>query len=342
MHSSPQLLIIDLEAKHVSWNIGNIRIESGLVLAPMTRVTDMPFRLLCRGLGAPLAYTEMVNVNAVCRGNKAARASFMTVPGDRPLGIQLLGTQPGKFLDAAVQAAGALGSAEGAFLDVNLDCPDEAVLAQGAGAALLRRPERVTAIIHTLARDQLLPVTAKMRLTSTDTAVAVKTARNIEAAGAAAIIVHARTVTQKNGGEARWDVIAAIKEAVSVPVVGNGGISSPRLLAEMLGTARCDAAMVGKAAIYNPGVFDRAGLGELQWHVIDDATRFAWLQSYCAYASNHNCIKRQRVLQRACDFFKSRLDAGAIGDLLAASRDVPTFLAAIEAWMRAGGRWQEP
>ncbi len=278
--SVQQLLTIELEAKHVSWNIGNIRIEGGLVLAPMTRVTDLPFRLLCRGLGARLAYTEMVNVNAICRGNKAARANFKTVPDDRPLGIQLLGTQPEKFLEAATRAAGAIGSAEGAFVDVNLDCPDEAVLSQGAGAALLRRPERVAAIISTLARCQPLPVTAKMRLTSTDAAVAVKTARNIEAAGAAAIVVHARTVMQKNGGEARWDVIAAVKEAVSVPVIGNGGISSPRLLAEMFGTARCDAAMIGKAAMYNPGVFDRISLGALQWPAIVDATRLAWLQTY--------------------------------------------------------------
>lgn len=285
----------------MTWNIGNIKIEDGLVLAPMTRVTDLPFRLLCRGLGTPLAYTEMVNVNAVYRGNKAARASFMTAPGDRPLGIQLLGTQPEKFLGAAVQIASAIGSTEGAFFDVNLDCPDEAVLAQGAGAALLRRPERVAAIIGTIARDQPLPVTAKMRLTSSDPSVAVKTARNIEAAGAAAITVHARAVTQKNGGEARWDVIAAVKEAVAIPVVGNGGISSPRLLAEMLGTARCDAAMAGKAAMYNPGVFDRAGLGASRWPEIADATRFAWLQSYCAHASDHDCLKRQRVLQRACD-----------------------------------------
>ncbi len=303
----------------------------------MTPVTDLPFRLLCRSLGAPLAYTEMVNVNAVCRGNKAARANFMTVPGDRPLGIQMLGTQPEKFLGAALQAAGALGAAEGVFLDVNLDCPDGAVLAQGAGAALLRRPERVAGIIRTLARDQPLPVTAKIRLTSTDATVAVKTARNIEAAGAAAIVVHARTVRQKNGGEARWDVIAAVKEAVSVPVVGSGGISSPRLLAEMLGTARCDAAMVGKVAMYNPGLFDRAGLGASQWHAIPDPTRLAWLEAYCAHASNHNCIKRQRVLQRACDFFKGRLDAGAMGDLLAASRDVLDFIAAIEARIGAGG-----
>jgi tRNA-dihydrouridine synthase len=214
------------------------------------------------------------------------------------------------------------------------------VLAQGAGAALLRRPERVAAIIRTLARGQPLPVTAKMRLTSTDAAVAVKTARNIEAAGAAAIVVHARTVTQKNGGEARWDVIAAVKEAVSVPVVGNGGISSPPLLEEMLGTARCDAAMAGKAAMYNPGVFDRATLGAPQWHAIADATRLAWLQAYCAHASNYGCLKRQRVLQRACDFFKGRLDAGTIDSLLAASKDVPAFLAAIEARIGVGGGWQ--
>ena len=117
------------------WNIGNVSITGKLVLAPMTKITDLPFRLLCRSIGANLAFTEMVNINAVSRGNKAALTNFLTCIEDRPLGIQLFGTQPDKFQTTAQIIVETIQPTQGAFFDINLECPDPKVLSQGAGAA---------------------------------------------------------------------------------------------------------------------------------------------------------------------------------------------------------------
>jgi len=310
----------------VSWNIGKIVIKGNLVLAPMTRVTDYPFRMLCRRCGASLAYTEMVNVNAVSRGNKAARMNSFTASGDEPLGIQLFGSQPEKFCSTARAIVESLQSTRGVFLDVNLDCPDEAIINQGAGAALLKRPERITAIIAALNAAQLLPVTAKMRLTSGDEALAVKTAKIIEAAGASALTVHARTIAQKNSGDAQWSTIKAIKEAVSIPVIGNGGINSPEAVSTLLRYTCCDAAMIGKAVLYNPSVFSEQSPGAKRWDPPTLQKRLEWTQSYFTIAIQNNCAKHQRLEQRAVDFFKDCIPATTITKIFTATKDIPSIL----------------
>nr|MDO8115780.1 tRNA-dihydrouridine synthase family protein [Candidatus Sigynarchaeota archaeon] len=305
---------------------GSIAIKGKVVLAPMTPVTDLPFRLLCREIGASLAFTEMVNVNAVNRGNKAARANFKTVAGDRPLGIQLIGTQPEKFVATARYIVDSLDSLDGVFLDINLDCPDTAVINQGAGAALLKRPDRISALIGCLKTEFSIPVTVKMRLTSMESALAVKTARNIEVAGADAIAVHGRTIAQKNDGDTRWDIIKAIKDAVLIPVIGSGGIYSPECLTIALESSRCDAVMIGKPAIYNPGIFQPRSPEEMRWRVPSTSERLGWLQAYYIHAERYDCVKKQRVLQRARDFFKGMFPESKINNLYTSAKDMPAFL----------------
>src|SRR5271157_1717019 len=311
----------------LSWAIGPITIEGNLVLAPMTRVTDLPFRLLCRDHGASLAFTEMVNVNAVSRGNKAAGMNFMTIPEDRPLGIQLFGTQPEKFLKTAQIIAGALDSRDQVFLDINLDCPVDNVVNQGAGAALLKRPERITAIINTLVVNQSLPVTAKMRVTAIDEALAVKTATIIEAAGTSMLTVHARTIAQKNSGDVQWNIIKAIKKAVSIPVIGNGGINSPRYLTKALDYSQCDAVMIGTSAMYNPSIFKQHPSDARLWTPATLQERLEWLQAYFTYATSNNCMKTSRFMERAKDFFKGSSLESVISDHLSVDNDALSILA---------------
>jgi tRNA-dihydrouridine synthase B len=313
----------------MSWNIGSITIAAGLVLAPMTKVTDLPFRLLCRDLGACLAFTEMVNVNAVSRGNKAAGTVFQTVSEDRPLGIQLFGTRPDRFLMAAEAIAATLDSLDGVFLDVNLDCPDAKVIKQGAGAALLKRLTATGAIINMLATKQPLRVTAKMRLGSGDPLGTVKLAKAIEDAGASAISIHARTVQQKNSGDARWDIIKMIKESIAIPVIGNGGVHSPGDASKLLAYSRCDAAMIGTAAIYNPAIFSQFTSGH-GWKEPTFQERLSWLQDYAAHASNHSCLNRSRFVQRARDFLRAVISDATINTILSTTGDETSIIAEFE------------
>lgn len=314
----------------LSWTIGPILIEGKLVLAPMTRVTDLPFRLLCREHGASLAFTEMVNVNAVSRGNKAAWKNFLTNTEDKPLGIQLFGTQPERFLKTAQIIADSLESQDQVFLDINLDCPVDNVVRQGAGAALLKRPERITAIINALVTKQSLPVTAKMRLSAINEALAVKTAQIIEAAGASMLTVHGRTIVQKNSGDVQWNIIKVIKDDVSIPVIGNGGINSPDYLLKVLNCSQCDAAMIGIAAMYNPSIFGQYPSNKRRWEIVTLQERLDWLQAYFIYASRNDCIKKQRFMERARDFFRESPLEEVIGNLVSTDNDIPFLLAELK------------
>jgi tRNA-dihydrouridine synthase B len=316
----------------VTWKVDDIVIPGNVVLASMTQITDLPFRLLCRELGANLAFTAMVNCNAVSRGNKAARRIYYTVPEDAPLGIQLFGSRPDRFLRTA-QIIGIPHS--GAFLEVNFSCPDRVILAQGAGAALLRRPTRMKDIVSCLVDEQSLPVTAKLRLSSTDVNKTIKTAILLENAGASAITLHARTVVQKNSGSPLLTAISEVKQAVTIPVIGNGGVEgSAQAYGKMLAITSCDGVMIGKAAIYNPGLFGRLQ-GNQDWNHFSPATRISWVRSYVNYAMKHDCLTQKNVLQRAKDFLRPYLPMRKISHLHRQDSDPFAFLSKLEDEIKA-------
>lgn len=232
------------------FKIASVKMPNSLVLAPMYRHTDLAFRLLCRQEGAGLCYSEMVNSEALIRNNLSAQRLTQTCPEDRPLAMQLFGARAQSMRKAAKLLVG-----EKSFdlLDLNLGCPSDNVLNQGAGSALLSRPKRVTEIISAWA-DLGKPVTAKIR-SSPNVLQTIKLAKAIEKAGASAIAVHARPVRQKNKGLVDLVAIKRVKKSVGIPVIGNGGIKDRHSLERMLDKTGCDAAMVGTAAIGNPGVF---------------------------------------------------------------------------------------
>jgi nifR3 family TIM-barrel protein len=234
----------------MAFSIGKVGMKNQLVLAPMYRVTDLPFRLLCREQGASLCYSEMVNSEALIRNNKAAGHLAQTCLEDRPLAMQVFGARVESMKKAAEVL---LREKQFDFLDLNLGCPSDNVINQGAGSALLKRPKRIAEIIKTWL-DLDAVVTAKIR-TAPNLLHTIRLAKQVEKAGASAIAVHARTVKQKNKGLVDLVAIKRVKKAVGIPVIGNGGVNDRFSFERMLSKTGCDAVMLGTAAIGNPGVF---------------------------------------------------------------------------------------
>lgn len=282
----------------MKWRIGSIQLEGKKVLAPMMKITDLPFRLLCRNLGADLAYTEMVNCNAVSRGNVSARQLFTSHPLDSPLGIQLYGSNPEKFLATAKIIRSTLPEKK-FFIDLNFSCPDRNVIKQGAGVALLKRPKRMNDIIKMLVDNEFI-VTVKIRKFSHSYKKIVSLINNFEKIGISAVTIHARTIIQKNAGNCDWKLIKQIKSNCNIPVIGNGDINSVKDFQDMLQFTECDAGMIGKRAMYLPGIFTLLQKS-LPQHTFSKQERIKWLKIYFNHATSTNTLKKGRLDQRIYD-----------------------------------------
>lgn len=224
-----------------------------VILAPMAGVTDAPFRVLAHEFGCPMAYSEMVSAVGINYRNAHTLKMLRTTPAERPMAMQLFGRDPA-MLARAASFVQELGVADA--IDFNLGCPAPKIARGGAGSALLKEPQRVTEILTALRRVVTLPLTVKMRLGwDAGHIVALEVARRAEAAGADAIAVHGRTREQFYSGRADWEAIAAVKRAVSVPVIGNGDVRTVDDLQRMLDATGCDGVMVGRAAQGNPWLF---------------------------------------------------------------------------------------
>lgn len=244
--------------------IGNIELKNGLALGPMAGVTDLPFRLLCREQGCELIYSEMVSAKAIMYKNKNTKELLQIADEDsnysfvsdgiseHPIGIQLFGSDPQIMAEQAkVVAAGKCD-----FIDVNMGCPVPKVVNNGEGSALMKNPALVEEILSAMVRAVDKPVTVKIRKGFTeDSANAVEVALAAEAAGVAAIAVHGRTREQYYSGTADWDIIKAVKDAVKVPVIGNGDVDSPLKAKQIKEYTGCDGIMIARAAQGNPWIF---------------------------------------------------------------------------------------
>jgi tRNA-dihydrouridine synthase B len=230
--------------------------EPAVVLAPMAGVTDLPFRLLAKEMGCSLLYSEMVSDKGLLHNNCHTFDMLRIDDRERPVAVQIFGSEPAPMAAAARIVAGAGAD----IIDINMGCPTPKIVKNGEGSALMRRPELARDIIAAVAGAVTVPVTVKIRKGWDEASVnAVEVAALAEQAGAAAIAVHGRTREQFYAGQADWDIIRRVKERVRIPVIGNGDVRSPEDAARLLAYTGCDAVMVGRAAQGNPWIFRQIG-----------------------------------------------------------------------------------
>ena len=242
----------EIRGRDMSWKIGNVRIENPFVLAPMAGVTDMPFRTLCKEQGAGLICMEMISAKAISFHNKNTIALMKIDPCEHPVSMQLFGCEP----ELMAEVAKSIEDKDFDILDINMGCPVPKVVNNGEGSALLKNPELIVQIIKSVSSAIQKPVTVKVRIGFENAPVdIVEIARRAEDAGAAAIAVHGRTRQQYYSGTADWDIIRQVKEAVSIPVIGNGDVDSPLKAEALLKQTGCDGVMIGRAVRGNPWIF---------------------------------------------------------------------------------------
>ncbi len=234
--------------------IGSVTLENNLILAPMAGVTDLPFRLLCKEQGAGLICTEMVSAKAIHFKNKNTESLMEIHDRERPVSLQLFGSEP----DLMAEIARQIEPRNFDILDINMGCPVPKVVNNGEGSALMKNPKLVHEIIYKVSRAVKKPLTVKIRKGFTEDSInAVEIAKIAENAGAVAVAVHGRTREQYYSGKADWDIIRQVKEAVSIPVIGNGDVDSPQKAEELVKETGCDGIMIGRAVRGNPWLFSR-------------------------------------------------------------------------------------
>lgn len=224
-----------------------------LYLAPMAGITDSSYRRICKQHGADVVYTEMVSAKALYYENENTRDLLRKSPEEDPLVIQLFGSEPGLLAGQAAKLQD-----ECSAIDINFGCPAPKIVRNHEGSYLLTQPDMIYDIVHAVTQSVSVPVTVKIRKGFyKDEDTAVRTAKAAERAGASLIAVHGRTTAQMYSGHADWDAIARVKDAVSIPVVGNGDIVDEHQALAMLQQTGCDGLMIGRASRGNPWIFSR-------------------------------------------------------------------------------------
>src|SRR5579875_850967 len=232
--------------------IAGVTLDNPVILAPMAGVCNPPFRILAKELGAGMVCAEMVSDKALVHGNAKSKRMLTILPDEHPVSLQLMGYDKASM----EQAAEMVGETNADLIDINMGCPVLKIYKNGSGAALARDPNYAAEIVRAVVSHVDKPVTVKFRKGWDDDHVnAVEVALAVQEAGAQAVAVHGRTAKQMYSGRADWDIIRQVKEAVQIPVIGNGDVTDPLAAKRLLDETGCDAVMVGRAALGNPWIF---------------------------------------------------------------------------------------
>ena len=236
-----------------TFHVRDIPVYGDTVLAPMDGYSDWPFRSVCRLLGSAMSYTEFVKVEDVLHRPRHVRHKLYYEEAERPVVFQIYGDDPDRIVEAAkiVQELGP------DIIDINMGCPAKSVAARGAGVGLMRTPLKVARLFRKLSTSLLVPYTGKIRIGWEDQRTYKLVARIVEENGGSLIAIHGRTKEQSYGGQANWDAIAEVKQAVSIPVIGNGDVKTAADIDRLKQYTGCDAVMIGRAAMANPWIFSR-------------------------------------------------------------------------------------
>ena len=235
--------------------IGSLKLDNPFLLAPLAGITDAPMRRLCHRQGAALTYTEMVSCKGMWYGDRNTGKLLYTYRDEQPVGYQIFGHEP----EVMAYAAREISSMPGKLIDINFGCPVPKIVKNGEGSALLKNPDLIYDIVAAVVKNTDKPVTAKIRTGwDKDSINVVEVAHAISAAGASAIAVHARTREQYYSGKADWSMIASVKRAVDIPVIGNGDVTDGKAAISMMDETGCDLVMIGRGALGNPWIFREA------------------------------------------------------------------------------------
>lgn len=243
-----------IKNRDTSFKIKNLTIENNVFLAPMAGITDLPFRILCKEQNCGMVYTEMVSAKGLLYDNEKTSCLLHIDEREHPVGAQLFGSDP-KILAEMAKKVEELAVD---IIDINMGCPALKITRNGEGSALMQNPQLIGEIIYAVSRSIQKPLTIKIRKGYDNTIInAVEIAQIAEEAGVNAIAIHGRTREQFYSGQADWNIIKQVKQAVSVPVIGNGDIIEPQDAKKMMDETGCDAVMIGRAARGNPWIFSR-------------------------------------------------------------------------------------
>ena len=234
--------------------IGNVELKNKVFLSPMAGVTDLPFRLICKEQNCGMLYTEMINAKALCYDDENTKKMLKIEEEEHPVAVQIFGSDP-EFMGRAAQI---MNQYPNEILDINMGCPAPKVVKNGDGSALMKNPKLAEEVLKAVVKNSTKPVTLKIRKGWDDNSInAVEIAKIAEACGISALAIHGRTREQYYSGKADWDIITDIKNAISIPVIGNGDVFTVEDAQNMLEKTNCDAIMIGRGAQGNPWIFKR-------------------------------------------------------------------------------------
>jgi tRNA-dihydrouridine synthase B len=280
------------------------KLESKLVLAPMHNITNIAFRRLCKEYGASLVSTELLSANAIARKNKKTLELAKFDLKEKPIAAQIFSQNT----ENMVQSAIILEERGFDMIDINLGCPSKKILSQGSGGALLKRKNKIYEMVSNVVKNVKIPVTVKIRSGYDKSSInAIEISKLCEAAGASAIIIHARTVDQGYSGKADWDIIKQVKESVNIPVIGNGDVFTPEDAKELLEKTKCDYIMIGRGSIGNPFIFQQIKeyLESGQERIQKPEEKLKDFFRYVKFCEEYDIVEKSDIRLKAQEFTKN-------------------------------------